>query len=88
MTQHPPTQLRQLQGRVVSVKTPQTVVIEVMRTGYHPKYHKVLLRHKRFQVHDPHGKCRVGDLVTFQACRPISRTKRWRVIYDDHERKT
>lgn len=75
-------------GRVVSAKTPKTLVVEVARAARHPKYHKTFTRHQRFHVHDEQGKFHAGDTVKFIASRPISRTKRWRVVYDDHERKT
>ena len=85
-TSHP-TAGQQFHGRVVSAKTPKTIVVAVARTVRHPKYHKVLIRHQRFQVHDPLGRCREGDTVRFISCRPISKTKRWRVLYGELKMK-
>ena len=83
MTPATPKRPRQFRGQVVSAKTPQTLVVEVARTTRHPTYGKTYMVHRRFHVHDPLGKFRPGDDVAFIACRPISRTKRWRVVYDE-----
>ena len=74
---------RQFHGKVVSAKTPQTLVVEVARTTHHPVYGKTYTVHRRFCVHDPRGQFRAGDEVRFIASRPISRTKRWRVVYEN-----
>ncbi|MDD5110416.1 MAG: 30S ribosomal protein S17 [Patescibacteria group bacterium] len=81
MTTKQPKRVRQFHGRVVSAKTLQTLVVEVARMTAHPKYHKIYATHQRFHVHDPLKKFHAGDEVEFVACRPISRTKRWRVVY-------
>lgn len=78
-----PTRPRWFTGRVVSSKTPKTLVVEVSRVARHPKYHKMFTLHQRFHVHDEQGKFHAGDVVKFIACRPISRTKRWRVVYGE-----
>ena len=82
MTAHEPTRVRRFQGLVVSAKTPKTLVVEVARSIQHPKYRKIYTAHRRFHVHDPKSLFREGDTVEFVACRPISRTKRWRVVYE------
>ncbi|TSC77283.1 MAG: small subunit ribosomal protein S17 [Parcubacteria group bacterium Gr01-1014_31] len=81
MTTTQPLRIRRFQGQVLSAKTPKTLVVEVARSVEHPKYHKIYTTHRRFHVHDPLGKFRAGDTVEFVACRPISRTKRWLVVY-------
>ena len=71
---------RTLQGFVVSTGAQKTIVVNVTRMKLHPKYLKRYQVSKKFHVHDPNGKFQVGDLVTFVACRPLSKTKRWRVV--------
>lgn len=71
---------RILSGRVVSDKMDKTVVVEVMRRVLHPKYHKYVNRRQKYQAHDEENACQVDDVVVIEECRPLSRTKRWRVI--------
>ena len=67
-------------GRVVSDKMDQTVVVAVRWQQRHPIYGKSLRRVTKFYTHDKENKCRVGDMVRIEETRPISRTKRWRVM--------
>jgi small subunit ribosomal protein S17 len=67
-------------GLVVSDKMEKTVVVAVENRAPHPKYLKIMVRTKRYKVHDEENKCRVGDRVRIQETRPLSRTKRWTVI--------
>ena len=71
---------RVLQGRVVSDKTDKTVTVMVERRVMHPLYKKFITRSKKYHAHDEGNRCKVGDLVRIQECRPISKTKRWEVI--------
>jgi small subunit ribosomal protein S17 len=71
---------RTFQGIVVSDKMDKTVVVRVDRTKVHPKYKKRYRVSKRFKVHDPENKCKVGDKVTIVECRPLSKEKRWKVL--------
>lgn len=71
---------RKFAGVVVSDKNDKTIVVEVKRTKLHPKYLKRYIVTKKYKVHDPTNKYKVGDKVTFVECRPISKNKRWRVI--------
>lgn len=71
---------RTLIGTVVSDKMAKTIVVRVDRTVVHPKYGKRYVRSQKYHVHDEQGMYHVGDVVTFQACRPYSKTKRWRVL--------
>lgn len=79
------TQQQQLQrkfiGKVVSAKSQKTIVVQVDRTLTHPLYGKQYVRSLRYKVHDEKGQYHEGDLVTFQECRPLSKDKRWRVLY-------
>jgi small subunit ribosomal protein S17 len=70
---------RQLTGRVVSDKMNKTVTVLVQRRVTHPLYGKIMTRSKKYHAHDESNECKAGDLVTIEECRPISRTKSWRV---------
>jgi small subunit ribosomal protein S17 len=75
------TFLGSFSGVVVSDKMDKTIVVEVSSTKSHPKYHKKFVVTKRYKVHDPENRFHVGDQVTCVPSRPISKEKRWRVIY-------
>jgi len=70
---------RELTGRVVSDKMDKTVTVLVERRVTHPLYGKIVTRSKKYHAHDESNECKEGDLVTIEECRPISRTKSWRV---------
>lgn len=67
-------------GLVVSDKMDKTIVVAIENRSSHPKYGKIVVRTKRYKVHDENNDCHVGDRVRIQETRPLSRTKRWRVI--------
>ena len=71
---------RLLQGVVVSDKTDKTIVVKVERRFTHPLYKKTVRRSKRYQAHDEDNRYRIGDLVSIEESKPISKTKRWVVI--------
>jgi len=71
---------RTLTGRVVSDKMQKTVTVLIERRVTHPLYGKVVTRSKRYHAHDENGEFHEGDLVTIEECRPISRSKAWRVV--------
>ena len=71
---------RQLVGRVVSDKMQKTVTVLVERRVKHPLYGKVITRSSRYHAHDEARSCKEGDLVLIEECRPIARTKSWRVV--------
>ena len=71
---------RQLVGRVVSDRMQKTVTVLVERRVKHALYGKVITRSSRYHAHDEARSCREGDLVRIEECRPIARTKSWRVI--------
>lgn len=64
-------------GLVISDKMQKTVVVAIENRAPHPKYGKIVVRTKHYQVHDETDQCRVGDRVRIQETRPLSRTKRW-----------
>lgn len=72
---------QQWSGVIVSAKTPKTVIVRVDTSKKNSKYHKIYKVSKRFPVHDEKCQYKAGDKVSFVGCRPLSRTKRWRVIY-------
>ena len=68
------------EGLVVSDKMDKTVVVEVEDRVKHALYGKVLRRTRKLKVHDEQNACGVGDRVSLMETRPLSRTKRWRVV--------
>jgi len=72
-------QKRQLKGVVVSDKMQKTIVVEVKRLKFHPKYRKSYWVLKKFKAHSGKNKYHVGDKVMIEATRPLSKDKRWRV---------
>ena len=71
---------RQLIGRVVSDRMNKTVTVRIERRTTHPLYGKVMTRSGKYHAHDETNECKEGDLVTIEECRPLSRTKSWRVV--------
>ncbi len=62
-------------GTVVSDKMDKTVVVETKRTFKHTRFHKIVTKSKKYKVHDEKGIAKVGDIVEFYECRPLSKTK-------------
>ncbi len=71
--------IRTLTGRVTSSKMDKTVTVLVERKVKHPLYGKVIRRSKKYHAHDENNEYREGDLVVIEECRPLSKTKAWRV---------
>ncbi|GAA0599732.1 MULTISPECIES: 30S ribosomal protein S17 [Actinomadura] len=69
-----------LEGLVVSDKMDKTVVVSVEDRVTHRRYHKVIRRTKNYKAHDEANECGVGDRVRLMETRPLSATKRWRVV--------
>ena len=67
-------------GTVVSDRMDKTVVVRVERKYAHPLYKKIIRRSTKLVAHDEANECKVGDTVEVMETRPLSRTKRWRVI--------
>ena len=70
---------RVLTGRVTSDKMDKTVTVLVDRRVMHPLYKKFIRRSKKYAAHDEDNRCKIGDAVAIQECRPISKTKAWQV---------
>ncbi len=67
-------------GTVTSNKADKTVTVLVERLVKHRLYLKYVRRRTKFAAHDDHNDCRIGDKVLLSETRPISKTKRWRVV--------
>jgi small subunit ribosomal protein S17 len=71
---------RQMVGMVTSNKAHKTVTVLVERLVKHRMYLKYVRRRTKFAAHDNHNDCRIGDKVLISESRPLSKTKRWRVV--------
>ena len=71
---------RQMVGTVVSNKADKTVTVIVERLVKHKIYHKIMRRRNKFAAHDDRNDCQIGDKVLISESRPLSKSKRWRVI--------
>jgi len=69
-----------LHGVVASDKMDKTITVDVERRFKHPKYGKFVKRTKRYAAHDAKGEARQGDRVEIAETRPLSKTKRWRLL--------
>ena len=67
-------------GEVVSAKMAKTIVVRVQRRFAHPQFKKVVTQFNKFYAHDEKSEAKPGDRVLIQECRPLSRTKRWRLV--------
>jgi small subunit ribosomal protein S17 len=67
-------------GNVVSTKMQKTIVVRVDRKFRHPIYKKVVTSSKKFYAHDEKNEARTGDTVRIEETRPLSKTKRWRLV--------
>ena len=74
------TNTRTQTGLVVSSKRDKTITVMVERKVKHPLYKKILRRSSKLQAHDQDNTCNEGDLVTIQECRPLSKTKSWKLL--------
>lgn len=71
---------KRLKGTIVSNKMQKTVVVKVERVKKHPRYKRRYKVHKKYKAHYDKGEYKVGDKVTIEECRPISKDKKWRVV--------
>ena len=74
------TKRKTLMGLVVSNKMDKTVVVQVERKFAHPKFKKVVKSTSKYKAHDEKNECCPGDFVSIRETRPLSKTKRWRLI--------
>ena len=71
---------RTLVGRVVSDAMDKTITVLIERRVQHPLYGKYMTRSSKVHAHDADNACGRGDLVRVEQCRPLSKTKSWRLI--------
>ena len=71
---------RTLTGKVVSSKPNKTVTVLVERKVKHPVYGKFVRRSTKYHVHDENNECNMGDTIVIEECRPMSKTKCWRLV--------
>ena len=71
---------RVFRGEVVSADMEKTIVVQIDTMKRHPKYNKSYRVSRKFHVHDEKGEAKVGNIVDFSECRPLSATKRWRLV--------
>jgi small subunit ribosomal protein S17 len=67
-------------GTVVSNKMDRTIVVAVDRRVRHPMYKRVIRKTSTVVAHDADNQCRIGDIVRIMETRPLSKTKRWRLV--------
>ncbi len=83
MTDSPQKVTRSLTGVVVSDASDKTISVRIDRRVRHPLYRKTIGRSSKLQVHDENNEARVGDQVSIQECRPVSKTKSWKLLSVD-----
>lgn len=71
---------RTVTGRVVSDKMDRTITVLIERKVKHPLYGKFIKRSTKLHAHDENNECHAGDMVTIQQCRPISKSKSWKLV--------
>jgi len=67
-------------GVVVSDKADKTITVNVQRQVVHPKYEKIIRLSKKYKAHDEKNESHIGDTVRIMETRPLSKTKRWRLV--------
>lgn len=67
-------------GRVISDKMDKTITVLIERRVKHPLYGKYVKRSTKLHAHDEHNECKEGDVVTIEECRPLSKSKAWRLV--------
>ena len=72
-------------GKVVSKMGIKSVVVEVSYREQHPLYGKIVIRRKKYHVHDEADTAKVGDEVVIMETRPLSATKRWRIVKEEEK---
>ena len=71
---------RVVDGRVVSDKMDKSITILVERRVKHPVYGKFIGRSTKLHAHDENNECKEGDVVQIEECRPLSKSKSWRLV--------
>ena len=71
---------RLIQGSVIGAASDKSITVLVERQVQHPLYKKYIRRSTKLHAHDENNECKAGDTVRIEACRPISKTKCWRLV--------
>ena len=74
------SEARVLMGRVVSNKMDKSVTVMIERQVKHPLYGKFMRRSTKVHAHDEKNECNIGDVIRVQECRPMSKTKTWKLM--------
>ena len=79
-SEHTRAKRKEREGEVISNKMAKTIIVRVERRFPHPKYKKVVTGYKKLYAHDEKSEAKVGDHVRLEETRPLSKTKRWRLV--------
>ena len=79
------TNTRKVQGVVVSNKMEKSIVVSVERFIKHPKYKKFVRKSTKLMAHDADNMAGIGDKVTIEECRPLSKSKSWMLVSVDEK---
>ncbi len=71
---------RSVQGSVLSARMDKSITVLIERQVKHPLYKKIIRRSTKLHAHDEQNECKEGDTVIIQECRPLSKTKSWRLV--------
>ncbi|KAF0192909.1 MAG: rpsQ [Gammaproteobacteria bacterium] len=80
MSDAPKKAARTVTGRVVSDKMDKTITVLIERRVRHPIYGKIVRRSTKLHAHDEQNECGEGDTVIIEQCRPLSKSKSWRLV--------
>lgn len=80
MTEAAQNTARTINGKVVSDKMDKSITVLVERRVKHPIYGKYVKRSTKLHAHDENNECNIGDVVTIQETRPLSKTKSWKLV--------
>ena len=71
---------RSVRGSVLSAKADKSITVLIERRANHPLYKKIIRRSTKLHAHDEQNECSEGDTVIIEECRPLSKTKSWRLV--------
>ena len=71
---------RTLTGKVISSKMDKSATVLIERKVKHPVYGKYIRRSTKLHIHDADNSCQEGDMVSIEQCRPLSKTKSWKLV--------
>jgi len=74
------TAARTVTGKVISDKMDKSATVMIERLVKHPMYGKYIRRSTKLHIHDAENTCQEGDMVTIEPCRPVSKTKSWKLV--------